>query len=342
MLFKTKDKLIEYAELSASINFNSIKPTLRVVETNHLIPFLGKELYNALNDAYTAAADETTLSADQKLLLDQCRCVIGPMLCYHYAPKAEVKLSDAGAQRLETSTNKTAYQNQVVNFREQNLREAEMATELLLQFLEDNKTLYPDWQASDAFKDYRSLFIKSGGEFDKLFSSSTPYRNYWAMRSKMLDVEENNIRTLVGDTIYNNLKTKDQDPAGTFTSKEEDLIKKLKRVIAYLTVSFSIPFLNVRIDGNGITVMSASGRAQNDEMAKRGAANEKALDLIIEKSEAAAKSWVNNVIDFLNNNVADFTGWPLVVVVDDPANDHTVVTDDNNVNENITGSFGLV
>jgi hypothetical protein len=344
MLFKTKDKLIEYAELSASINFNSVKPTLRVVEQQHIIPVLGQALYTSLDTAFTAAADETTLTQPQKDLLDQCRCVIGPMLCYYYTPKSEIKIGDQGAQRMETATNKTAYQNQILNFREQNLREAEMATELLLQFLEDNKADYTDWQTSDAFKDYRSLFIKSGGEFNKYFSSHSPYRNYWAMRSKMLDVEENNIRTIIGSTLFDALKAKDADPAGTFTDKETALLFKLKKVVAYLTVAFSIPFLNVRIDTNGITVMSPSGRAQDDQLAKRSQASKDDLNIIIEKSEAAAKSWINNVTDYLDANTADFTGWPLVAVVSE--DEHIPLTDVDNDNDDLltdmSGSYGLV
>ncbi|HVZ96419.1 MAG TPA: DUF6712 family protein [Chitinophagaceae bacterium] len=311
MLFKTKEKLLEYAELTASINFASVQATIRFVETNHIIPFTGQELYSSLNTNYTAAADESTLSASDKNLLDQCRLVIGPMVCYYYIAKAEIKVGDAGALRNETNSQKTAFQNQVLNYREQNLREAEMAIEQLLQFLDANKTSYPAWQTSSAFTSYKSLFIKSGGEFAQLFPSQSPYRNYWAMRSKMLDVEENDIRTLVGDTIYNNLKAKDQAVVTTFTDNENELIKKLKRVSAYLTVAFSIPFLNVRIDTNGITVMSPSGRAQNDELAKRGSAADPALNLIIEKCQDSARAWSNNVVKYLDEHASDFDGWPL-------------------------------
>ena len=333
MLFKKTDTLLQYAELT-TVNFVQVKPTIKLVEQQHIIPFIGKELYNTLNTAYTAAADETL--ADPKLvpLLDMCRSVIGPMVCYYYTPKAEVQLSGSGAQRTESETNKTAYQNQVVNYREQLLREGEMATELLLQFLEEKKADYDTWQASDAFKDYRSLFIKSGGEFDKLFTSASPYRNYWAMRSKMLDVEQNNIRTIIGDTLFNSLKAKDQDPAaGVFTDKEKDLLFKIKKVTAYLTVCFSIPFLNVKIDGNGISVISINA-AQNDALTKKGPAADNTLDVLVKNCADAAESWTNNLTTYLDDNVADFTGWPLAKT--------TCETPPNEVcnNEN-TGSFGL-
>lgn len=341
MLFKKTDILLQYAELT-TVNFVQVKPTIKMVEQQHIIPFIGKELYKTLNDAYTSAADEAL--EDEKLipLLDMCRSVIGPMVCYYYAPKAEVQLSGAGAQRQESDTNKTAYQNQVVNYREQLLREGEMATELLLQFLEENKADYPDWQASDAFKDYRSLFIKSGGEFDKLFTSASPYRNYWAMRSQMLDVEQNNIRRTIGDDLFTYLKDKDQDPAGTFTDAEKDLLFKVKKVTAYLTVCFSIPFLNVKIDANGISVISPNA-VQNDALSKRQAAADNMLDVLIKKCEAAAESWTNNLTQYLNDNIPDFPGWPVTLSVSKGCNGVAGCHPEHveGCNKDGTGSFGL-
>lgn len=333
MLFKKTDTVLQYAELT-TIQFNSVAPTIRLVEQQHIAPVLGNALYNSLNNAYTAAADESSLPNDQKNLLEKCRCVIGPLLCYYYAPKAEVKLGDAGAQRMESDTNKTAYQNQVVNFREQMLREGDLATELLLQFLDENKTAYPGWATSAGYSKYKSLFIKSGSEFNDLFSSHSPYRNYMAMRSKMFDVEQNSIRPLVGDVLFNYLKTKDQTGDPAFTTNEADLLFKIKKVIAYLTVVNAIPFLNVRLDANGLTVMSLNG-VQNDELSKRTAADKVMINNLIEACDASAKSWIDNVTAFIAANPTDFAQYAPVT------QDSACETPTKTCYEELNGSFGL-
>ena len=338
MLFKKTEKLIEYAELVSTVNFNSIKPTIRMVEEQHIIPMVGNELYSALNTTYAANTDEGLLSTADKLLLDKCRSVIGPMVCYYYSVKAEIKISDAGAQRLENATNKTAYQYQVTRYREQNLQEGEMASELLLSFLEDNKGSYPQWVASSAFAKYRDLFIKSGKEFQDLFPSQSPYRNYWAMRSKMQDVEENNIRAEIGSVLFDALKETARSSTETFSDKETDLLKKLKKSIAYFTVAFSIPFLNVRIDANGITV-ATSNRTGDDEKSIRSAAGNPALNSIITKCQDAGAMWLKNAVKFLNDNPDDFEGWPIEAAVSAEMQ-HTLVTKDC-FNEERTGSFGM-
>lgn len=339
MLFKDTAKIIEYASMVNTVNFVSVTPTLRMVEEHHIKPILGKTTYDALNTAYTGASTESSLTTAQKNLLHQCRMIIGPYLAYYYAPKADVKLSDGGARRSETNTEKTAYQYQVTNFREQHLREAEAAIEMLLQFLEENKADYASWVASDEFKKYRSLFIKTGKEFNELFPSHTPYRNYWAMRSKMQDVEENVIRTSLGDTLYDSLKTIDATSAQSFSAKEKELLKRLKKAIAYFTVSYSIPFLNVRIDANGITVASG-GSNSNDETASRTKAEANAISNIIANSQQAGSMWLANAIDYLNKeeNEGVFAGWPIEVITSS-ADIHPTVTE--TCNTEARGTFGM-
>jgi len=329
MLFKTTQKLADYADINTSgTNFASLRPTLRVVEENHIIPILGSELYKILNDAYTAPADESALTNDQKNLLDKCRQVIGPYLCYYYAPKSEVKLSDSGLTRLETANTKSAWQYQGTNYREAMLREAETGSEKLLEFLDDNKSAFPQWLNSYAFQDYKSLFIKSGKEFQQLFPSHTPYRNYHAMRPKMHDVEEITIKTAIGKNLYATLKQK--DAAATTTANEKELIKLLKKAIACYTVATSIPFLAVRIDANGITVMNQAGASKDDD-AKRTAAGAALLNPIIDRCNTDGKTWLQNAIAYIYDNLSFF---PDALTI-------AVVVEEESINAALRGTFGL-
>ena len=311
-----------------------------MVEDEHIVPVIGNELYIILNTAYTDATTEASLTDVQKALLDKCRTVIGPLASFYLAARKDVTLSDGGLRREETATTKTAFQYQGANFTDTMLREGERATEALLKFLDTNMTDYPDWVSSAAFTNYKNLFIKSGKEFADAFPSASPYRNYIAMRSKMQDVEENNIRTALGDELFNALKAKDILATPGFTAKEVELIKKLKKSIAYFTVAFSIPFLNVRIDANGITVKTAN-RTSDDDKSTRAAATNDALNSIMKRCEDAGALWLKNAIKYLNDNPTDFTGWPIVVVpVIDPAIAQHITNNDS-INQQQTGSYGM-
>lgn len=310
MLFKDTNTIAEYAEVVSAINFFSLKATIRNVEEQHLVPIIGKSLYTTLTGIYHPAADETAaqaaLNTTQKALLDRCRMLLGPYIAYYHAPKTEVKLSDGGLRREETNTSKTAYQYQGKNFREACLAEAEVQSEMLLQFLEDNSADYASWLTDPAFADYTGLFIKTGKEFGGMYPSQSPYKNYWAMRSKMADVEMLHICREIGEELFNDLKTKSKAALPVYSIKEKLLLLYLKKAIANFTVAFSIPFLNVRIDANGLSVVSAGARSSNDETASRSTPSSNDISHTISSAAAAGKEWLEAAIEFLNKNHSDF------------------------------------
>jgi len=333
MLFKTSDKIKQFAQISGTISLESVKSTIEFIENSHIQQITGVELLAALKADYADTSAETDLSGTSGALLDKCRKIIGPLLCYYYAPKADIQLSDSGVQRIETTTNKTAFQYQSTNFAQANLREGEACSEQLIEFLELNAGDYPLWTASAAYTKYRSLFIKSGKEFDQLYASHTPYRNFYAIRAKMFDVEENNIRDLLGDTLYDDLKTKDA-AATAFSEIEEKLMQRIKKAIAYFSVAFSLPMLNVRIDSNGLSVVSLSSFSENAKDNTRAGADDNARIELMKSCIASAQVYINSITVFLKANPTDFTSWKGFLT-------QTADTS-NSINTELTSSFGML
>jgi hypothetical protein len=303
-----------------------------MVEQSDIVPILGDDLYQALITAIEAETDADPLPEAFKDLLHQCRMAIGPLFCYYHADKSDVLFSDAGMQRVETQTNKTAYQEQRTKFKEANLAEGEKALELLIQFLEKNMDNYEEWTDSANFKRYRSLFIKTGTEFKELYPSHSPYRNYWAMRSKMQDVEENNIRPFLGDELFEELKEQLLQKEPDLTDEELKLIEKLKKAIANFTVAFSIPLLNVRIASNGITIPAATTFSTNDVENTRSGITDKMFSTIIRSCNDTGAAWLNNSKKYLSENKTAFATW--IGFVKDSS-------DDNCYKNGTGGAFGL-
>lgn len=308
MLFKDTIKLKEYAQLTAT-DFNAIKSVIKSVEDKHIISIISRSVFEELDAAYNEAANEDALNTPMKLLLEQCRKVIGPYVCVYYAPKSDVSLSDAGMRRQETATAKTAYQYQGKKFIEANQEEADAATENLIHFLETKKEDYPAWIESDEYKLYRSLFIKTGTEFNTYFATHSPHRNYLAVRAKMFDVEEMAIIPFLGDELFTDLKTKDTE--GTELEAEETaLLFKIKKAIAAFTIAQAVPFLNVRIAANGLTIVSTGTFTSNDDTTSRAAATDSAINLFVKNANDAGQRWLKSATDHLVKHKTIFTTWP--------------------------------
>lgn len=335
MLFKDSNTVKLYAHLTGELDLFSIKRTMQTVEDKYLLPVLGKELYTAFTTAYTAAADDAAfnLDATNAKLLDQCRRVTGPLFCYHFVPKTDVQVSDSGVQRTETATNKTAFQYQNTNYREENFSEGQNAIEMLIQFLEDNTADYTRWADSKEFKKYRSLFIKTAADFSDLYPSATPYRNYWAFRAKILDVEENQIRPFLGDVLFDALKLKDQDTVPSFSNYETLLLFKLKKAIAYFSVAFSVPFIAVNINENGISSGAKRVLSSNDKTNTLAGAEDKAITHLINSCNDSGQAWLLNAAAFITSNPTIFTTWI--------GFSEKIITTPVSINADLTGVFGI-
>lgn len=299
-LIRNIEEFKQHADRVGGLHFDNIRVTERQVEEDFIIPILGADLYNTLQDAYNATLAETptALTNLHAALLTRVRDVIAPYTIAIAGQTLDLVIGDAGARRTETDTHKTAYQYQKADFLESFQRAGEKAEERLLKFLEDNKEDLSEWTASIEFKNYRSLFIKTGSRFQQLFSSASPHRNYFFMRPAMYDVEQQTVKKLLGAEFFAYLKNKSLQAAPGWTEEEAELLTHIEKYIAYQTVVWAIPMLNVRIDSAGITVYSLMP-ANRDRDGKSAQAPDTSLNLLIKQCQDNALMWMNSATDYL-------------------------------------------
>jgi hypothetical protein len=330
MLFKDKETMQQYISVAASVSLLDVTGTIEFVESKILKPILGRDLYKELHDDFNQ--NEAGLDDDQKELLDYCRKVIAPYVCYNYAPKAAVQLSSAGTQRTETNNSKTSYAYQDVNFRAQHLLEGETACEVLLAYLDENWADEEIWTGSKEFENYKSLFIKTGIDFNEFYPSPSPYRNYHAMRFKMIEVEDGDIQKQLSPELFDYLKEKDRSPDPDWSKEEKQLLFRIKKAIAYHTVATAIPHLNIRIDENGITIASDNSTVSNKDQKITKAADPASLRMLIDSCYASGNDWLTKAVELIVKDPSKFPAWP---------NPVTRMNSNQCKNEHKSGGYGL-
>jgi hypothetical protein len=291
MLFKTIQEIKEYTTVG-NITMPSATPVMNVAEEDYVLPLLGTELYNLLSNSYSNNSI-ANMPANLKALLPYARKVAAPYFAAAYYNKSDVSLSDSGGQRIETSNNKTAYQYQGTNFKEANIREGEKAAEKLLVFLAKNESDYEQWALSSAAADYKSFFIKNGSDFASLFTSASPHRNYIAMRPKMADMELMYVEDVMGTELTATLKEKLH--SNTLLPAEKKVVDCIKKIIAYYTVAFSLPFLNVRIDAEGLSVVALTSFGSNDKSNSRGGITTEDIERLQNSCTESGRQWVERL-----------------------------------------------
>lgn len=286
MLFNSTTELQKYTALAA-MNFAAISPVLDTIEEDCLIPYLGRELY----DEILEAIKEDPVPEKYGPLQEICKKIVAPFAVYKYIPKGQLQIGTNGILRADNETLKTPYGYQIAELREAYLEDGELAIERLLAYLEANKANFTSWADSEAYKNYNSLIIRSGAEFKQLFTMQrTPHRNYWSMRSKMQDIQFA-VKQSIGADKFDELLT--GQAASGLDEDNTHLLLMIKKAISYITIAEAVPYLNCRMDANGITMLSSVVANSQKDNTNRMAANDKALSNLIISAKNDGDEWLS-------------------------------------------------
>lgn len=312
MLIKsTTDLTASTSAANSNINFPSLRPKIQSAELQYLIPIIGRELYNHVDEWYTAEGPE----GPESEILPYMQKVVASWALHHFIAIAEVSISDGGVFRTETDNSKTAYQNQVNNLRKELMLEAQQAENLLLQYLDaiippdqgegNGADLKAMWVSSPEFIRYRSLFIKNAIEFQQIFHSAQPYRNYHAIRPILYDVQNLILPAIISRTFYAALLEKNKEAEAEWSNAEIILLTYINKWLTYTTIHRAIASQSLSWDERGLTSYQSTARATGDDDSKRGHAQPHHINHYAAELQRQADEWKTELSFYLDSTATN-------------------------------------
>lgn len=304
IIFKNTEELTSVSEVNISVNFNSLINSLDRATRYYLIPAIGKDMYTALLSSYNSS------SAAGKMLeaLTWAQKAIAPLALFLFIPRTEAAITDAGLRRGGTNESPGAFRYQVKEAKGSYLDDGLDALENLCRFLEEEVNIFSEWKDSEVRKKYSKALIRSGLEFTNYFKLRHPQLDYQALYESMAMVEDLIMVKKFGNT-YKSLKEK-QNKSET-SPTENELLDLLKKALVNLTFYKGIPKLSVRVDDNGLTIMSNSSDISAGEENKRTAAEIERLKILSEDCRSTGDAYLQEAENFLNNESTEsvFSEW---------------------------------
>lgn len=299
MIFNDISELQEVTDVNIDSSFEAFKSSIRRSLRVWLTPNIGSVNVQLAKDIADGLFEGEKPDMDTaQTFIEMVREALGPLSVYMYIPRAEAQLTDGGIRRVnETETQAGAYKYQVNNLRDSYLNDGLDALESLLEFLEQNKTQFPGWMDSQEEREYNSLFIRSGAEFNELYTLSRPQLLYRRIRPMIRTVEEMILEKRLGET-YKSLKEKQQNDIA-FSEEEKPVVHRLKKAIANLSIWKSLASLQLKVDEHGITVLGSNSDASQGDISKRMAASGQSVSALQEE----AKQWGYAYLDDATNYI---------------------------------------
>lgn len=333
MLIKNSAELKANSETNSNVNYDSAKMSIKAAEKKYIIPIIGMAQYGVLDTAHNTGSP----TPEQAALITAIQEPLASLAMSLFVPMSEVTLSDAGARRTGTEELPGAYKYQTANLKEALLERGLDFIEDLILFLETNQNDYPLWTASDEFKEYRTLFIRSGSEYGNFYTGvKHPRQTFMKLRAALLFVQENIIRPTILPDIYDDLQVKLSTAVIGYTTNDKILVKHIQRAMVYLAMKEGMNDYALSIDNNGVTILNERNDGTMGDVSKQMAATDVQMTNLANASYNIGYTWLKRATDFLDETATDaiYIPWYEKMQAE-------LETKDDNVNEELGGSFLL-
>lgn len=229
-------------------------PNFDAAEYKYLVPLIGLPLYNDIQTKYTA----TTLSPTETKLLKKIQAMVIAATYLDELPRETAKITDNGIRSANAAEMQRIFGWEYKEVKQGLTDLYYDGMEVLLTWLYDNKASFLLWTSDDSYKKYKDLLIKNATDFNDQYRLYQPMRNYWMLRGIIQDVQDNYHNITLGGallTYFVNLTAP--------TDAEKEILKALKKSMAFFTIYRACRMHSVRFSDAGFTIANADTEVQS-------------------------------------------------------------------------------
>ena len=288
---------------AASINVsNSIEnwfPYIDEAQETFIKPVLGNALYDQLQGMMAidpVPADDGTAEGKLADLLGMIRKPLALYALWLGADEFGVSISSQGIQVIETPTHKTAPQYRVQNLKENWIRRANTALDLVLKFLDEHTEDYPGFDPQDA-----DLFIRGTLEFNSEVDIRESRRVFVSLKPVIRSVEKKYIRPTLSVELFDELKEAWQSDEA-LTTAQLNLLDLIRPALAHLTMARAL--IEISIDVLDWGIFDTAGNTFANVSSKQ-ASNKERIGIMAEANQRDGESELKALQQFLDETASD-------------------------------------
>lgn len=259
MLITSRDDIKRFVPVSEGLSFEIVTPYIESVETDTIIPLIGQELYDRLQEFDTngAGSGSTDDSAAMAKALFFTQKAIANLAIYEGFTLMTVNLSDKGARRYENEEQKSLfkYQEDEAKFRLRNTGNNTIDT--LLAYLEDNIEYFPEFESTSTYSTLKTSIVKDTETFNGIYNIGNSRLVFLKLAQHIREAIDMDIVPVIGQELYDLII--EELPKETPSESVTDLLPYIQKPLVYMAISKGLTTLGIDINSNGlITLKSAT------------------------------------------------------------------------------------
>jgi len=228
-IISTIDQLSKTVKINKSIPFDVMEPFLTTARDIYLVRYLGVEMVEILESEATPERAVKLLKLVQQAL--------GPLAIWLGTAELSVRFSDSGftVSKSDAATGFVPASDTKIGKVEESLeRRGFQYLDAVLEYLENNADLFPEWKESRYYTLRGGNYIITATQFQEIGLVDIDYSRltFESLRSIMGMIELRFVKELLSDTLDTSLRSKLN---GLPTPAEIQLIASVRRFVACKT-----------------------------------------------------------------------------------------------------------
>ncbi len=273
--------------VQAQMEYDQLKPYIRVAQRDQIIPALGAALVKRMTD-HQVSAESGTVGAILDELVDNAQDALINFAMRDAIPDLSIDMSAAGLQAVAGDGMRELKQWEKGDL--QNMRQvnALSALDACLELLEQNASRFSEWTSSSAYTVASDTLIRRADQFHRYVPINNSRTTFYDLRGPMRRAQKLYIENEIGSAFLAELM-RSIDSSDT-TATWDAGVESLRQALAPLTIA-TAKELQFRFDGSSMLTTrmvlnqtgkesAASNSRPNEDGARRKAMEEQGIALL--------------------------------------------------------------
>lgn len=307
MLFKTIPEIKTFLPIGVGNDFMRLKPHIENAENKFIKPLLGSAMYDELQEFYDAGYPENPTEVQEitrELLLKVQHATIH--LAYHVGfDFLNVTVSDMGFRRNESEASKGLYKYQEENLKKYFIDAGFNALDDVLVFIENNIASFGEFKAEPNWTALKTAFLPTVKVVESIpFNLHGSRLTFLALQPSIAFIEDTAIKTTLGATIYDALKTemaKDEPAAAT-----KAILPYIRKPLIYLASALLMEETGATLDNKGLYFEKFTGVEPDNKL--KAPSTEERIAALISRNRMIGNSYLEMLKSYLVENWEGYEG----------------------------------
>lgn len=302
IIFSNISELREHVAISASFEFDDIKPSLKQAARKRVVPIIGKTLATEMETYYNNGSPDLN-DEDKYPLLLLLQETVANFGVETYIPEGNVTISGQGITTEENEHSKPADWGRIKDLTRKHLQAGESALEDVIDYLETNGN-FTAWNNSEERKSLTRFFISSAGQFREYYSQLAPgHLTFKALLPEMQTVQSMYLEPILGAAFLTELKDY------TSGTEQKQAQQYARFALANLTISRACRSQLFQFTPDGFRKRLVT--TFNSMIDKLSEASKEELMRVEEQAAKTGNAYLQKLEDYLNEKATDslFGSW---------------------------------